>query len=91
MINISTRDLDPFKITSTANIYAPISGYIESIKVNQGTYLNPSGIALTIINKDHLHIELSVFEQDAIVLAIGQQVTFNLPDNKPREFKGKFF
>jgi cobalt-zinc-cadmium efflux system membrane fusion protein len=91
LINIATRDLDPAKITSTANIYAPISGYIESIRVNQGTYLNPSDIALTIINKDHLHIELSVFEQDAIALAIGQQVTFYLPDNKDREFKGKIF
>jgi cobalt-zinc-cadmium efflux system membrane fusion protein len=91
LVNISTSDLDPTKITSKANIYAPISGYIESIKVNQGTYLNPSDIALTIINKDHLHIELNVFEQDAIVLEIGQEVTFYLPDNKSREFKGKIF
>jgi cobalt-zinc-cadmium efflux system membrane fusion protein len=91
LVNISTSDLDPTKITSKANIYAPISGYIESIQVNQGTYLNPSDIALTIINKDHLHIELNVFEQDAIVLEIGQEVTFYLPDNKSREFKGKIF
>ncbi|WP_304518237.1 efflux RND transporter periplasmic adaptor subunit [Cecembia rubra] len=91
LVNISTNDLDPTRITSKANIYAPISGYIESIKVNQGTYLNPSDIALTIINKDHLHIELNVFEQDAISLEIGQQVTFYLPDNKSREFKGKIF
>lgn len=91
LVNISTNDLDPAKITSRANIYAPISGYIESIEVNQGTYLNPSDIALTIINKDHLHIELNVFEQDAIALEIGQEVTFYLPDNKSREFKGKIF
>jgi len=91
LVNISTSDLDPAKITSRANIYAPISGYIESIKVNQGTFLRPSDIALTIINKDHLHIELNVFEQDAIALEIGQQVTFYLPDNKSREFEGKIF
>ncbi|MFD2203768.1 efflux RND transporter periplasmic adaptor subunit [Shivajiella indica] len=91
LVNISTNELDPTKITSRANIYAPISGYIESIKVNQGTYLNASDIALTIINKDHLHIELNVFEQDAIALEIGQQVTFYLPDNKSREFMGKIF
>lgn len=91
LVNISAGDLDPTKITSRANIYAPISGYIESIKVNQGTYLKPSDIALTIINKDHLHIELNVFEQDAISLELGQQVTFYLPDNKSREFKGKIF
>ena len=60
LVNISTTQLDASKITSRAAIYAPISGYIESIKVNQGTYLNPSDIALTIINKDHLHIELNV-------------------------------
>lgn len=91
LVNISTSDLDPTKITSRANIYAPISGYIESIKVNQGTYLNPSDIALTIINKDHLHLELTVFEQDAILLELGQKVTFYLPDNKSKEFKGEIF
>lgn len=91
LVNISTTQLDASKITSRAAIYAPISGYIESIKVNQGTYLNPSDIALTIINKDHLHIELNVFEQDAIALEMGQDVTFYLPDNKSREFKGKIF
>ena len=91
LVNISTTQLDASKITSKAAIYAPISGYIESIKVNQGTYLNPSDIALTIINKDHLHIELNVFEQDAIALEMGQPVSFYLPDNKSREFKGKIF
>jgi cobalt-zinc-cadmium efflux system membrane fusion protein len=91
LVNISTTQLDASKITSRAAIYAPISGYIESIKVNQGTYLNPSDIALTIINKDHLHIELNVFEQDAIALEMGQKVTFYLPDNKTREFNGKIF
>lgn len=91
LVNISTTQLDASKITSRAAIYAPISGYIESIKVNQGTYLNPSDIALTIINKDHLHIEINVFEQDAIALEMGQPVTFYLPDNKSREFEGKIF
>ena len=91
LVNISTTQLDASKITSRAAIYAPISGYIEAIKVNQGTYLNPSDIALTIINKDHLHIELNVFEQDAIALEMGQPVTFYLPDNKSREFEGKIF
>lgn len=91
LVNISATDLEPTKITSRANIYAPISGYVESIKVNQGTFLKPSDIALTIINKEHLHIELNVFEQDAIALEIGQQVTFYLPDNRSREFEGKIF
>ncbi|WP_209331113.1 efflux RND transporter periplasmic adaptor subunit [Lunatimonas salinarum] len=91
MVNIATTELDASKITSRANIYAPISGYIESINVNQGTYLNPSDIALSIINKDHLHINLHVFEQDAVSLQADQLVTFYLPDNKSREFKGKIF
>jgi len=91
LVNISSTSLDATKITSRAVVYAPISGFIESIKVNQGTYLNPSDIALTIINKDHLHIELNVFEQDAIALEMGQPVTFYLPDNRSREFKGKIF
>ena len=91
LVNITSTKLDASNITSQTYIYAPISGYVESIHVNQGAYLNPSDIALTIINKDHLHIELNVFEQHAIGLEVGQPVTFYLPDNNSREFKGKIF
>ncbi|PSL03507.1 efflux RND transporter periplasmic adaptor subunit [Cecembia rubra] len=91
LINIAADKTTASNISSKAAVFAPISGYIESIKVNQGTYLNASDVALTLVNKAHLHIELNVFEKDAIALEIGQPVTFYLPDNKSKVFEGEIF
>ena len=91
MLNIPTKNLAPSGITSKVTIKAPISGYIESINVNQGAFLNPTDIALTIMNTEHMHIELSVFEQNASSLKKEQSVTFFLPDNPAVTFEAEIF
>ena len=91
MLDIPIKNLTPAKITSKVTIKAPISGFIESIKVNQGAFLNPSDIALTIMSTAHMHIELNIFEQNASSLKKGQSVTFYLPDNPTQKFEAEIF
>lgn len=87
MINLQVDELKPQTIKSKVPIYAPISGFIESIQVVQGAFLPASQNALSIINKSHLHVELSVFEKDAIQTQKGQKVSFNLPDNPSKIYQ----
>ena len=91
MLDIPIKNLTPSKITSKVTIKAPISGFIESIKVNQGTFLDPTDIALTIMSTAHMHIELNIFEQNASSLKKGQSVTFYLPDNPTQKFEAEIF
>jgi len=78
MLNIDPAFLEPSKITSTINLYAPINGYVTEVNVNIGKYVNATDILFEIVDTEHLHVELTVFEKDVPKLKIGQKVRFTL-------------
>ncbi|NSL86540.1 efflux RND transporter periplasmic adaptor subunit [Chitinophaga sp. Mgbs1] len=78
LLNINIASLEKGNIQRTVNIYAPISGYITQVNVNLGQFVNPADILFRIVNTEHLHAELTVFEKDVARLKIGQPVRFTL-------------
>lgn len=78
MLNIDISSLNEGTITSTINIYSPINGYVTEVNVNIGKFVNPSDILFEIVDTEHLHAELTVFEKDVPKLKIGQKVRFTL-------------
>ena len=78
LINIDFAVLETGTITSTGNVYSPISGYVTKVNVNIGRFANPSDILFEIVDTDHLHAELMVFEKDAPNIKVGQKVRFVL-------------
>ncbi|MBA4298728.1 membrane fusion protein, cobalt-zinc-cadmium efflux system [Algoriphagus alkaliphilus] len=85
LININAEDLTPETIRSKVPVYSPIKGFVEDVFVVPGQFLPASGKAVSLLNKDHLHIELILFEKDAPQIHIGQKVAFAMPDNPERE------
>ncbi|WP_143310801.1 efflux RND transporter periplasmic adaptor subunit [Chitinophaga vietnamensis] len=84
LLNINLPQLIKGGIQRTVNVYAPISGYVTQVNVNLGQFVNPADILFRIVNTEHLHAELTVFEKDIPKLKIGQQVRFTLA-NETRE------
>lgn len=85
MLNISTTTLQKGNIQRSINVYAPISGYVTQVNVNLGQFVTPTDILFRIVNTEHLHAELTVFEKDVPRLKIGQLVRFTLANEaKPR-------
>lgn len=78
MINISPSSLTQGKIHSTINLLAPLNGYVTIMNVNIGQYVNAADVMFKIVNLEHLHAELQVFERDIHSIRIGQRVTFKL-------------
>lgn len=78
MISIDLAPLNEGKISSTINLYSPINGYVTQVNVNIGKFVNPSDILFEIVDTEHLHAELTVFEKDVPKLKIGQKVRFTL-------------
>lgn len=78
VLNIDIASLREGKITSTVNLYSPINGYVTQVNVNTGKFVNPSDILFEIVDTEHLHAELAVFEKDVPKLKIGQKVRFIL-------------
>ncbi len=78
MININMAALEEGNITSTGNVYSPISGYVTEVNVNIGKFVNPVDILFEIVDTEHLHAELIIFEKDVRKIKIGQKVRFTL-------------
>ncbi|MGG8495218.1 efflux RND transporter periplasmic adaptor subunit [Tenacibaculum sp. TC6] len=89
IVNIPTNKLQSSTITSLASVYAPISGNITKIKVVTGSHISPADEILEIIDNSHLHLELSVFEKDALKLKIGQEITFTVPELSTKSYEAK--
>ncbi len=85
LLQINTTNLEKGIIQNTINLYAPISGYVTKVNTNIGAFVNPTDVLLEIVNTEHLHVELTIFEKDVPKLKIGQRVFFTLAnENKQR-------
>lgn len=78
MMGIGLASLEAGNITGTIKLYSPINGYVTEVNVNIGKFVNPSDILFEIVDTEHLHAELTVFEKDVPKLRIGQKVRFTL-------------
>lgn len=80
MIQINVDQLSPESIRSKVPVVSPINAFVQEVFVVPGAYLAASGKAMSLLNKEHLHIELIVFEKDASKMKVGQAVKINFPD-----------
>lgn len=89
MIHVNTNNLTAETIQAKVPIISPISGFVEAIFTVPGAFLPSASKAVRLINTDHMHIELSVFEKDAVNVKEGQMVSFSMPDTPGQEFEAK--
>ena len=80
LINIDPSTLQNGNIRSEINIYSPITGFVTEMNVNIGAYVNPNDVMFKIVDTDHLHAELTIFERDVQRIKLGQKVRFTLAD-----------
>lgn len=74
MLNINTSQLEKGRIQQTVSITSPINGFVTQVNVNIGTYVNPADVMFKIVDPEHLHAELIVFEKDITKIKTGQKV-----------------
>ncbi|MGB3142817.1 MAG: efflux RND transporter periplasmic adaptor subunit [Maribacter sp.] len=89
MLNISPEQVEKGNISSIATIFAPISGSITKVHVSKGTFVSPATSIMEIIDNDHIHLELSVFEKDIMQIKEGQEVEFRIPEASNQNYKGE--
>lgn len=81
LMGISPGNVTETNLRSTITIAAPISGYVTAVNVTKGMFLNPSDVAVTIMNGTTIHLELTIFEQDLSSITVGQNVKFRLQNS----------
>jgi cobalt-zinc-cadmium efflux system membrane fusion protein len=91
LININPDKISPENISSSINLYAPISGFITMVKAVKGQFVEPTDIIFEIINCDHLHLELKVYEKDILKVKKGQKIAFRIPEADSKDYSGEVF
>ncbi len=85
LAGIQPGQLNENNISRSVTLRSPIDGYVTSVKVNIGTFVNPSDILFELVDPRDIHLNMTVFEKDIRYLAIGQKVlawTNSEPENK---------
>jgi cobalt-zinc-cadmium efflux system membrane fusion protein len=91
LVGISRSSVQNGNITRTANLYAPISGFIKVSNVNIGDYVSPQDVLFELVNLNDVHLALNTFEKDLLNLEVGQTVKFSLSDENTFNRTAKIF
>lgn len=89
LLNLNPSQVEKGKLTSVITIYSPISGDIVIMNANVGMLMAPSDVILEIVDTNHLHLELAVFEKDILNVKIGQKINFRVPEASKEVFKAE--
>lgn len=80
MLNISPSNVELGNITSFITLYASIEGSITQLNVSIGTHVSPEDVIMEIVNTDHIHLELTVFEKNIMQIKKDQKINFTIPE-----------
>ena len=91
LIGIDVSSLDNSKIISSVPVISPIKGYIENVEINIGKFVSPQQEMFEIVDNEHLHLGLKVFEKDIDKVKVEQRMTFSLTTRPDKIYEAEIF
>ncbi len=64
------------EIFEQAPIVSPIEGSIRKVEIKMGQYVQPETDLFEIVNVEHIHADLMVYEKDMHKVKEGQKIKF---------------
>ncbi|GGE15891.1 efflux RND transporter periplasmic adaptor subunit [Psychroflexus salis] len=86
LMNVNTKSVLAGNYSDEISIYSPISGKIAKINVAQGMFLDNSTLIMEILDTDHVHLELDVFEKDILKVKKGDSLKFKIPEISDQKY-----
>lgn len=87
LMNIDPNTLSLENIRTTIQISSPISGYVTQVNAMRGKFLESSQTAISIVDTDHMHIELNIFEKDLSKIRKGQTIHFKTQEDNSQSYE----
>lgn len=91
LINLSPAQVLDGKLSRNYPIYAPANGIIASVNITTGEWVGNNKPLLSIVDPEHIHLELQVFEKDIKEVEPGQQIDFGLHGSTEHPFKAHIY
>ena len=80
LMNLKPKHVAEGNFTSEIKILAPINGKISKLNVAQGKFIGKSEMMMEILDSDHIHLELDIFEKDLLKIQKGDSLRFEIPE-----------
>ncbi|WP_236980045.1 efflux RND transporter periplasmic adaptor subunit [Membranihabitans maritimus] len=90
-INLNVDKIKNGEIYQFIPVISPINGYIEKVKVQVGQYTEPQTEMFSIVNTDHIHADLMVFEKDVHKVKKGQDLFFSVESAPGKRLKATIY
>ena len=72
-------------------VISPIDGHIRLVEVKTGQFVEPQTEMFEIVNIEHIHADLMVFEKDMHKVKEGQRIRFTIESLPDRELEAKIY
>ncbi len=78
LLGINTQELQQNGPVDHVIVPSPIDGYIKEVNIKTGQYVSPQDNMFEVVNIEHIHADLMVFEKDVYKVKKGQKVRFRV-------------
>ena len=91
LLGISAKSVRNGNISQVAPVRSPINGFIEKVEIKSGQYVQPQTPLFEVVNTEHIHADLMVFEKDISKVENGQTVQFTIESLGNKELTAKIY
>ena len=92
LLGLPVARIDGGYIAPSVALTSPVHGTVKAVNINPGQYVNPQDVLIEVMNRDDLHLELNVFEQDVARVKVGQLILFTVKNRgTDEEFRARVF
>jgi len=91
LLGISAKSVRNGDISQVAPVRSPINGFIEKVEIKSGQYVQPQTPLFEVVNTEHIHADLMVFEKDISKVENGQTVQFTIESLGNKELTAKIY
>ena len=90
-LNMNAQEIRGGTIYERIPVISPINGYVEDVGIQIGQYVDPQTTLFEIINNEHIHADLMVFEKDVYQVKKDQQISFTVQSIPGSRLTGKIY
>ncbi len=90
-LNLNVEKMRSGDIYETVPVVSPLDGYIEKVNVQVGQYVEPQTGMFMIVNNEHIHADLMVFEKDIHKVKVGQKISFTIQSVPDEQLTAKIY
>lgn len=90
-LGTSVETLKGGKLSPVMRIISPVAGYVTASNIHLGQQVATADVLFEVMNQEHKHLELSVFENDAFKIKIGQTILLNDPKLGAETVRGRVY